>query len=805
MLFSVTKDVLKWTNGILEVNATSSEVVATVDSGYKISGRLTSCESIRWNNEQLIEWQKVPEVEEVHVVFMNHLDVGYDGIKRTGFINNVLNVYFDTYFPRAISLAAELSMNASSNRQLIYTTHPWLVYLYLHCPVNFTLNNITLHCPTTDNVSAFENSIRKGYIRWHAGPMNIQMELMNEKMLDVAMWISAQLDKTYLKKSGNYTRVWSLRDVPGMTKSVIGYFLKNGIVALSVGVNPSSAPPDLPDMFLWKESESDEDGLIAFWSKGGYPGVPGSSLDRPIGLAIRRTVFSRVDKQALVFAFRTDNKGPPEDVVEIASVYDVVEKEYPNAAVHASTFEGFVSKISKSSLPVVTNEVGDNWIQGVASDPRKVALYRAAVRALQCAPPDCSWGWDAVKDFAWYLTKLPEHTWGLNSVYDNINWSNKDFHAVRKNSSNFVAVEQSWLEQREFFNMTLEMAMKSSSSQWYVDNLKKELSGIYPSLPSLDGYKEGDIAATYLVNTTGGHLKLGFLKNGAIGELVYTGQSGSTMTLASEDSALGLLQYYTYNGTDYDFMNSRYTYYGNAGYEKPLSDKIAHPNSTESVFYVQSFYTNASATVEDKWHFMMELVGDHVTHTFYGSPETVWILVKAGPSSASNALFEMDFEVTLFNKTATRLAEATMFSFAPYGSNYRGFYQKISDASSIPFESVVLNGSQYQHAVESVTLVGPDLDGNGSVTIKLSSLDVAVVCPVLSNTTYKTPTPFPAPEDPVNIKELKGVAFNIHNNVWNTNYPLWYPFVEEDKDFKSRYTMTFFENVDKKTFLKHYL
>ena len=796
ILLSLTKDALDWTNGTLDLNATSSEVVATLDSGYKVSGNLTSCECIQWNDQQLIKWLKVPDTEEVHVIFMNHLDVGYDGIDPTGFINNVLNVYFDEYFPRAISLAAELAMNVSSNRQFVYTTHPWLVYLYLNCPNNVTLNNIQLHCPSPSSVKTFEDAIDKGFIRWHAGPMNMQMELLNEKMVDIAMWFSAQLDKTYLQKPAGYSRVWSLRDVPGMTKSVISHFLKNNIVAVSVGVNPSSSPPDLPDLFLWKESADDEDGLIGFWNKGGYPAIPGTSLSSPVGLAIRRTVFSPVDKQALVFAFRTDNSGPPENTDEILSNYDVIEKEYPNAAVHASTFESFVSKITKSSLPVVTKEVGDTWIQGVSSDPRKISLYRAAARALDCSPPECVWNWDAVKDFALFLIKLPEHTWGLPSVYDDSKWTNKDFQTML-NKTYFVAGVQSWVEQRQFFNLTMDAAARSSSSQWFVRNLKKELTDLHPSLPSLESYVESDVMATHMVNTTGGHLKIQFLKTGAIGYLSFTGHSGSSMSLASKGYPLGELQYYTYNGSDFDFMNSRYNYYGNAGFSKPFSDENAHPNSTVSAFSLQNFYTNRTNTNDGKWHFLMELAGDSFKHTYYGSPETVWILVKAGPSSSSaSSLFEIDFEVTFFNKTATRLPEATMFSFTPYGSAYRGFYQKISASSSIPFESVVLNGSQYQHAVESVTLVG-SLPGTMSyVTIELVSPDIAVVCPILTNETFKTPTPFSAPLDPVNANEVKGVAFNIHNNIWNTNYPLWYPFVEEDRDFKSRYTMTVSENSE---------
>jgi len=37
----------------------------------------------------------------------------------------------------------------------------------------------------------------------------------------------------------------------------------------------------------------------------------------------------------------------------------------------------------RDQLPVVTSEIGDEWIQGVASDPRKCAEFRAVSRVLR--------------------------------------------------------------------------------------------------------------------------------------------------------------------------------------------------------------------------------------------------------------------------------------------------------------------------------------------------------------------------------------------------------------------------------------
>ena len=65
-------------------------------------------------------------------------DVGY-----ANFINVIMNEYFTEYFDRAISLAESLRAGGYSE-SFVYTTHPWLVSLYLDCPSNLTLTNMSL-------------------------------------------------------------------------------------------------------------------------------------------------------------------------------------------------------------------------------------------------------------------------------------------------------------------------------------------------------------------------------------------------------------------------------------------------------------------------------------------------------------------------------------------------------------------------------------------------------------------------------------------------------------------------------------
>ena len=53
-----------------------------------------------------------------------------------------------------------------------------------------------------------------------------------------------------------------------MTKALLPLLKKHNVRAISVGVNPGTAPPAVPSPFVWKLRDSDPDGILAFWDKG---------------------------------------------------------------------------------------------------------------------------------------------------------------------------------------------------------------------------------------------------------------------------------------------------------------------------------------------------------------------------------------------------------------------------------------------------------------------------------------------------------------------------------------------------------
>ena len=144
----------------------------------------------------------------------------------------------------------------------------------------------------------------------------------------------------------------------------------------------------------------------------------------------------------------------------------------------------------------------------------------------------------------------------------------------------------------------------------------------------------------------------------------------------------------------------------------------------------------------------------------------------------------MSFMIQTFNKTATRLAEAQWVTFTPpnitsEGWRLRGFRTGLEDAMyadiGVDPLRVVAHGATHLHSL------GPfaTIEHNSSNTV-LTSLDAPIVSVGMLS-------PFPTPGNNTIINPAQGMHFNIQNNIWNVNFPQWYPFVPKDKDAKFRF------------------
>ncbi|KAK7094936.1 hypothetical protein V1264_006415 [Littorina saxatilis] len=716
------------------------------------------------------------EIQKVHLVFMNHLDVGYDGVGVTGYAVNVINTYFRSYFPRAIAVADELRTLGYEER-FIYTTHPWLLDLYTNCP-NWILASGSLKCPNSTELASLEKAIRQGDITWHAAPMNMQYEMYFTHLLDVSLNISSRLDQRY-----DITRthpVLSLRDVPGLTKAVIPILQKHNIAGVSVGINSAAAFPAVPPYpFLWKLDEEDTTGVVAFWHNKGYPSGPGLTPATPGGLSRHDChIPQRISQfpEALCFAFRQDNQGPPLNYTEVLNNFEVARGQFLNAKVQASTLDNFVGGLlaAKPTLPVSSQEIGDPWILGVSSDPLKTIRYRAFGRALDACfeSGNCSSDDPRIINMVRYLTKIPEHTWGLIRISEkDTNYSNADFRKKRA-AGDYSNWETSWKEQRQF----LDLSYSALKDHPLADQIQHEWGLTLVKKPNLTDYHE---VAPFQTFTCGDGTVLQFDSEGALQKMF---EPYNKISWADPTHPIAQIMYTTYNETAYlDSARAEEHHQRHPRSEKLPQSHYPYP-TTEWPMKLQHLYSKPLASTCDFW--LQLTPQDQEAVTSYGCPELFYVHIAVRPK-AQNIDPGLDMEVQWHGKLPTRYTESISMHVKPI-MPVAGTWHLSKLGQMIQPEEVVTNGSHYIHAVDrSVCLMTKEMSG-----LEFLTPDVAHV--MLGTDARPGLGPFPQPYGP-----LKGpvnqMGFNLFNNLWKTNYIFWYPFndVEDEGSFKARFTLNF--------------
>ncbi|XP_046330094.2 uncharacterized protein LOC124113675 isoform X1 [Haliotis rufescens] len=712
------------------------------------------------------------DVKKVHLIFMNHLDVGFNGIRpQLGFINNVLNKYFTVYFPQAVKVGLQLYMLGYAEK-LMYMSHPWLVSMYLDCPPNLVLAGIQLQCPNKTELSNFEAAIKMGIITWHAGPMNMNNEMFDPSMVDYTLQISEDLDKRFGIKRP--TRVVSQRDVPGMSIALLPLYAKHGIEGISVGVNGGSAPPAVPKIFRWEYQNA---SLIGMWHPRGYPDPPGKYPARALGLSAKDCVTFEGLDEAMCYAFKSDNQGPPASMAEVLIFYELARGQFPNAHIQASTFEEFVAaaQVVKAELPLVTQEIGDTWIQGSASDPMKVAMMRAFFRTRTNCLLKASTGNasscpndEQMYNASRFLTKLGEHTWGIAQAGDLINWENDIFYKFLENQTSlYMQGPLSWIEQRQFNDLALD----ALGDHPLAEQVSAEWKQLRASIPDFTDYHLVT-DRTAMMSCNQGY-KFQFAADGSIIALV----DKNGVNWASPTNPLGQYVYQTYNQTDFDRFGSIYdTGKFQVGIYKPNMTKNCRAQSKPWAHTVTDLYQANDGSCK----FGVNLIPVETEATFYyGAPPKVCIRYSVETDSQGRPGVAVDFQ--FYAKPPTRMPEAIFLTFKPVEQEgHRWLVHKLGQLLD-PL-NVVQNGSQTQHGIDK----GVYYVDSASKGLEILSPDVAIATMLTSTSPLSA-----IPNQLSPLKDVNGVSFNIFNNVWNVNYIFWYPYLLDDMNYRSRFFITF--------------
>eukprot|EP01084_Bolivina_argentea_P099982 179632_1 len=418
-------------------------------------------------------------IDKVHVIFSNHLDVGYHrgwdtyscAWNEACMIKSVLNEYWHYYWPLAISIADRLNNefpNNITNKTITfnYMTFPYLMSLYLDCDPN---NKMGLKCPTHEAKQIVLNGIKKGYIWFNAFPFNSQLEDYDASLLAFGIKLSYDVMNDTNLPLKWHSSVLSQRDVPGMPRNSIPTLVQNGIRAISVGANggePILINNTISTIFKWFDPNSNKQIYVLYHSKG-YG-----------GLTIKDALIIPGFNQAIVYAWNSDNIGPFEEA-EVLGIYADLEQEFKaynrdethQVEIFSSTFDNYLNELfafsNKSvveNIPTYTGEIGDRWGFGIQSDPFKNAAYRniMKLRANCLNENKCSLNSKAFYNFSRLLIKNGEHTWGastkkaLDSAQNGKGYAayynNEVLQILYSNNSmnNYTQMRLTWDEQRNY-------------------------------------------------------------------------------------------------------------------------------------------------------------------------------------------------------------------------------------------------------------------------------------------------------------------------------------------------------------------
>jgi Domain of unknown function (DUF5054) len=656
-------------------------------------------------------------VKRVLVMFKCHFDAGFADTQAA-----MVHRYFAQYFPEAMDLASHLRQSGS--QRYVWTTGSWLLYEYLEQA-------------TAEQRTRMEKAISDGDIAWHALPFSWQTELMDPSMISGSIGLSQTLDRRF----GRITTGAKMTDVPGHTRGLIAPLAAQGVKFLDIGVNDASTLPEVPPLFLWKAPGGSNLLVMYHHGYGGVARVTDSNL-------------------AVAMVVRDDDSGP-HTVEEIGETYSTLRARFPNAQITPTSLTDIANAVEPygSSLPVVTGEIGDTWIHGVASDPLKLSRYREVARLRQ--------GWLAQGKFAVgdatdvallrHLLLEVEHTWGT----DTKTWLDFDHYtpaslASMLDTKNYKVVEFSWQEKRqELFKSieTLPSALKAEA-----ERAVQGLEATQPRLSHPHPLPHGNEIETP-------HFVLGV--DATTGAICRLGNKKSGREWASNERRLGLFSYQTLSQQDYAQFFASYVVsdedWAKKDFGKPNIEKLGAKNqewfpSVVSLQWQESEQEHrvlAQIEIND---------ADAVQSGRAAFPREMYmelILPKQDP------LIHLNF--SWFQKPATRLPEALWLSFQPATADAKGWTLEKSGEPVSPYD-VVASGNRHLHAL-SKGLTYKDRDGE----FVLETWDAPLVA-----LGVKSPLYFSNLQPDLS----KGVHCSLFNNAWGTNYIMWF-----GEDMRFRFTI----------------
>ena len=649
--------------------------------------------------------------QQVHTVLFVakcHLDVGFTLTQA-----KVMRKYFDEYFPAAMKTAAQ--MRLAGKDRYTWTTGSWLLYEYLEQADAGQRRRV-------------EQAIADRDLAWHALPFSWQTEMVDRSMIEGALGFSRSLDQRF----GGKTTGAKMTDVPGHSRGLVAPLDEAGVRLLDIGVNAASTPPQVPDLFLWKEPSGHS--LAVLYHRHDY----GSVLEIPgAGVAVDVEV-------------RNDNSGPhtPD---EIAAIYARLRARFPGAEIKAATMNDVAAAVDtvRSSLPVVTSEIGDTWIYGCASDPYKVARYRSAARMRRewVAKGRFAAGDATDRELLRRLLLAAEHTWGTDtkSYLDDEHYRPTSLAAVLDRPG-YVTMVTSWKEKRDDIDEGI--ARLPADLQRLAQAGFAELQAVAPDVSAMRPHDPAKPIETrhFVVRL-----------DPATGAIIGLDSKASGAAWAGPRSPLGLFTYQTLSSEQYAAFLKRYltieTDWGPKDFGKPGIENLGaearewHPHVVRCL----------SSTSESEDRLVLELAIADPAAEQKGNvawPRQIFVEMLFPKDTA-----RIDLRVVTLGKIQNRMPEAMWLTFSPRGVLPKSWeLEKVNQPVSA-FD-VVPGGGRAMHAVSDAVRCRTARNQH----FEVRTLDAAVVAfGERSPLNFSLQTPDLA----------AGAHVSLFNNGWGTNYPQW--------------------------------
>ncbi|WEK02796.1 MAG: DUF5054 domain-containing protein [Candidatus Devosia phytovorans] len=624
-------------------------------------------------------------VPTIHLVFKTHLDIGF-----TDHAAPVRRQYHEQFIPQAIATGEHFFAENPEAPAFIWTTGAWLIWDHLQSQ-------------DAARVRRLERAIERGLIAWHGLPFTTHTELMSPALFRAGLSYAEELDQRF----GNTTIAAKMTDVPGHTLGMVPLLAAAGIRFLHLGVNTASPVPDVPPIFVWRAPDGAEVVVMYQASYG--------ATDFPAGPDI-----------GLSFAHTNDNIGP-QSVGQTVEALRAMRHDHPDARIVASTLDAFGAEMwaRRAQFPVLEQEIGDSWIHGTASDPQKLARFRALQRFYD--------GFETLtpqrRAFGRGLAMVAEHTWGVDVktyLRDDKAWDRSDFEASRRSDYRFAYAEQSWAEQRGYIDTALQAL--DGADRAAADAALAGLTPPAPAVPQAGLQLEDKGWTADLDATTGDVLRL-VAPDGQVVE----GQDGALLGYRHESFDSASLQ------THLDSYLQHCLEWAILDHDKPGLERAKTARTAR--FVPRHLGVDGGVGIAEL---------EPEARDALGGPARQEIHIQGIDAD------QVAVTLVLRDKPANRMPEAGFFSIRPAGANE---WQLEKLGLWHAADNIVRRGGGQ---LQAVTAMRARL-GQGALTV--TPLDAALVAPALA--------PF-MPFQPEVPDFGQGVAFNLYNNKWGTNFPMWW-------------------------------